>query len=76
MEEIKGNNLETYTQCGLVIRAVPEIDGGRYCCFGNPVYGCEECAHDPELTEGLTGCNGTGYIYTIASMEAVEHEED
>ncbi len=75
MEEIKGNNTEAYIQCGLVIRAVKGTDSRR-CCFGDPENGSGGCSHVPELTEGLIGCNGTGYIYTIASMEAVEDEED
>ncbi len=74
MEEIKGSSKEICTQCLLVIKAVKGIHG-ELCCFGNPDTGCKQCAHDPELTKGLIGCNRTGYIYTISSMEAVEYAE-
>ncbi|MBW1853073.1 MAG: hypothetical protein JRJ00_00060 [Deltaproteobacteria bacterium] len=75
MEERKGINTEICTQCLLVIKAVKGTHG-ELCCFGNPDTGCKQCGHDPELTKGLLGCNGTGYIYTIASMEAGVYAED
>ncbi len=75
MEDMKGNNTEIYFNALFGVKAIHGRNG-KFCCFGSPVTGCQKCAHDPDLTEGLIGCNGTGYIYTIASMEAVGHEED